>query len=292
MIIDPACGMKVGKEQPEQTAEYEGVRYYFCSTSCLEEFLSNPQKFIKLKPLIKLEDVWKTYQMGEVEVTALRGVSLHIAAGDFIAIMGPSGSGKSTLLHTLGCLDVPSTGKVFLDDHDIFQLKPNELALIRGKKIGFVFQQFNLLSGFNAVENVIMPLTFQGIPERNSRERAKDLLDSMGLGKRVFHQPTELSGGEQQRVAIARALANDPDIILADEPTGNLDSQTGKKIMDILINLHHEKGKTVIVVTHDPYIASYARKMFNLQDGELLKDHALSKKFLWANRPKGIKADD
>lgn len=287
MIIDPVCGMKVDKGEVEQTVEYEGARYYFCCSSCKEEFVGNPDKFIDLKPLIKLEDIWKTYQMGKVQVEALRGVSLHIAPGDFMAIMGPSGSGKSTLLNTIGCLDVPSSGKVFLEEQDISQLKQSGLAQIRGRKIGFVFQQFNLLPGLNALENVILPMTFQGVSEKKSRERAENLLNLVGLRKRIFHQPAELAGGEQQRVAIARALVNDPDVILADEPTGNLDSLTGKKIMDILINLHQEEGKTVIVVTHDPYIASYARKMFNLQDGKLLKDHALSQKFLWAEQPKG-----
>ena len=234
-----------------------------------------------VKSLIKLEDVWKIYKLGEVEVNALRGVNLEIAPGGFITIMGSSGSGKSTLLHMLGCLDIPSRGKVFFEGEDISELSQNQLAEIRGQKIGFVFQQFNLLTNLSSLENVMLPMTFQGAGEKERKERAKALLSSLGLGKRIFHRPLELSGGEQQRVSIARALANDPDIILADEPTGNLDSTTGKQILEILTDLHEKKKKTIIVITHDPKIASYSEGVVNIKDGEIVHNHFQAKKALW-----------
>jgi len=231
--------------------------------------------------VIKLENVWKIYYLGENEVDVLRGVSLEIAPGSFVALMGPSGSGKSTLLHIIGCLDTPSKGKVFLSGQDLSQLSEDQLAQIRGKKIGFVFQQFNLLPNLNALENVMLPMIFQGIPQEARKEKARDLLGSTGLKERVLHRPTELSGGEQQRIAISRALANDPEIIVADEPTGNLDSQTGKKIMEILIDLHKNHKKTIVVVTHDPNIAGYAEEVINLKDGEILSNHQTGKEYLW-----------
>ena len=198
--------------------------------------------------LIKVQDVWKIYKLGEVDLTVLKGVSLVINKGSFVAIMGPSGSGKSTLLHIIGALDVPSKGKVFLEEKEISRLPEDDLAQIRGQRIGFVFQQFNLLHNLTALENVMLPMVFQGVPEKKRMERAKKLLTDFGLEKRFFHTPGELSGGERQRIAIARALSNDPEIIVADEPTGNLDSTTGKKIMNILIDLHKNKKKTIIVL--------------------------------------------
>lgn len=233
------------------------------------------------EPLIKLENIWKIYQLGEMELNILKGVSLEIHPGAFLTIMGPSGSGKSTLLHIVGVLDIPTKGKVFLEGEDVSKLSKDELAGIRGQKIGFVFQQFNLLSNLTALENIMLPMIFQGIPEGKRRERAKRLLSFFELEKRFSHKPNELSGGEQQRVAIARALVNNPEIIVADEPTGNLDSTTGKKIMDILINLHKKEKKTVVVVTHDPNIASYSEQIINIKDGRIIHNHFQTGKVLW-----------
>lgn len=231
--------------------------------------------------MLKLENIWKIYQLGKVEVTVLRGISLEITSGCFMALMGPSGSGKSTLLHIIGCLDTPTKGKVFLGGQDISQLSEDDLARIRGKKIGFVFQQFNLLPNFNALENVMLPMIFQGIPQKAREEKARNLLAATGLKERILHKPSELSGGEQQRIAISRALANDPEIIVADEPTGNLDSQTGKKIMEVLIDLHKNRKKTIVVVTHDPNIAGYAEEVINLKDGQIASNHQAGKEYLW-----------
>jgi len=234
-------------------------------------------------PVIKLENVWKIYQFGRVELSVLKGVSLEISRGAFVVILGPSGSGKSTLLNMLGCLDLPTKGKVFLDGKDIAKMSEDELAQARGRKIGFIFQQFNLLHNLNALENVMLPMIFQGKSEQKRIERAKSLLTSLGLGERITHRPVELSGGEQQRIAIARALSNDPEIIVADEPTGNLDSTTGKKIMEILINLHKKEGKTIVVVTHDPTIADYSNQIVHIKDGQIVSNHFSQEKVLWSN---------
>ena len=226
-----------------------------------------------IQKVIKVENVTKKYKLGEVDLTVLADVSLEINSGSFVAIMGPSGSGKSTLLHLIGALDLPSTGRVLIDDQDISKMTEDELSKIRNKKIGFVFQQFNLLHNLTALENVTLPMVFAGVGESARKERAEKLLDSLGLKNRLDHKPTELSGGERQRIAIARALANDPDIIVADEPTGNLDSTTGKKIMDILVDLHRNQKKTIIVVTHDPNIANYTEETINIKDGHIIKDN-------------------
>ena len=236
---------------------------------------------MKAEPLIKLEDVWKIYQLGKVELTVLKGISLEIYPGAFVTIMGPSGSGKSTLMHLVGCLDVPTKGRVFLEKQDIMELSEDDLAEIRGQRIGFVFQQFNLLQSLNALENVMLPMIFQGTPENKRIGRAKELLASLDLGKRIFHRPSELSGGERQRVAIARALSNDPEIIVADEPTGNLDSTTGKMIMEVFIDLHKKEKKTIIVVTHDPHIAEYTEEVINIMDGQIVANHKVAGKVLW-----------
>ncbi|MCD6270283.1 ABC transporter ATP-binding protein [bacterium] len=217
--------------------------------------------------MIKLQDVWRTYQLGKIELTVLKNVSLEIEKGSFVSIMGPSGSGKSTLMHIIGCLDFPDRGKVFLNGNDILNLSQNNLADIRGKEIGFVFQQFNLLRNLNALENVMLPMAFQEIARREREKRAKKLLSSFGLGSRIYHKPAELSGGQQQIVAIARSLANNPELILADELTGNLDSKSGEMIMEILSNLHKTEGKTIVVVTHDRHIASYSQKIIHIRDG-------------------------
>jgi len=219
-------------------------------------------------PIIKLEEVWKIYQMGKVQVNALRGSSLEIMPEEFVAIMGPSGSGKSTLMNLVGCLDIPSKGRIFLEGQDISELPESELAQIRGRIIGFVFQTFNLIPSLTALENVMLPMTFQGIQRYEREERAAKLLEMMGLEKRIHHKPTELSGGQQQRVAIARSLANDPDVILADEPTGNLDSKTGNEVMDMLTKLNKD-GKTIVMVTHDHNLSKYADRIVNIMDGKI-----------------------
>jgi putative ABC transport system ATP-binding protein len=223
--------------------------------------------------MIELKNVQKVYPMGEVSVPALRGISLTIHPGEFVAIMGPSGSGKSTLMHLIGCLDLPSDGVVQLDGKDITQLDEDTLAQIRGKKIGFVFQTFNLIPTLTAQENVELPLFFQGVPREERHARAAELLRKVGLDGRLHHKPAQLSGGERQRVAIARALANDPEIILADEPTGNLDSESGEAILDLLAQLHRE-GKTIILVTHNPEAAAYAQRIVRIRDGRLVEEVA------------------
>jgi len=225
------------------------------------------------KTIIELKDVYKIYKMGKVDVPALQGVSLIIKQKDFLAIMGPSGSGKSTLMYLVGVLDIPTSGKIFLDGKDISKMPESTLAQIRGRKIGFVFQRFNLIPTLTALENVTLPMAFQRVSEAKRLARAKELLDLVGLKERMHHRPNELSGGEQQRVAIARALSNDPEVILADEPTGNLDSKTGDQIMKLLVDLHKKEKKTIIVVTHDADIARYADKKVVLKDGKVLKDH-------------------
>ena len=219
--------------------------------------------------MIRLENVIRTYQLGKTQVEALRGVDLQINQGEFVAIMGPSGSGKSTLMHLLGALDQPNGGIVFLNGQDIVQHSRNVLAELRGKKVGFVFQMFNLIPTLSALDNVEYPMMFQGVPRRERRTRAKRLLGLVGLEDRMRHKPSELSGGERQRVAIARALANDPEILLADEPTGNLDSKSGKQIMELLARLNEEHGMTLIVVTHDPAIAGYAQRTIHILDGQI-----------------------
>lgn len=219
--------------------------------------------------LIKLENVWKVYDMGHVKVNALQGLDLTVKQDEFIAIMGPSGSGKSTAMNMVGALDIPTKGKIILDGHDISKLHESDLAQIRGRKIGFIFQQFNLIQTLTALENVMLTMTFQDVPEEERKSKAEELLRMVGLGDRMNHKPTELSGGQQQRVAIARALANDPEIILADEPTGNLDSVSGENVMEILTNLHIEKKKTIILVTHETEVAEHSEKIYLLKDGRI-----------------------
>jgi putative ABC transport system ATP-binding protein len=222
------------------------------------------------KPVIELKDVWKIYQMGEVKVEALRGINIKVEKGEFVAIQGPSGSGKSTAMNMVGCLDVPSKGKIFLDGHDISRLEESQLAQIRGKKIGFIFQKFNLINTLSAQENVMLPLTFLDVPEARRKQISADLMKEVSLDDRMGHKPNELSGGQQQRVAIARALAVDPEILLADEPTGNLDSKSGATVMQFLQDLH-KKGKTIVMVTHDDNLAQFADRIEVLKDGRIVK---------------------
>jgi putative ABC transport system ATP-binding protein len=222
--------------------------------------------------IIRLENITRIYQIGEVEVQALRGITYSLDYSEFLAIMGPSGSGKSTLMNILGLLDRPTSGKYYLEGVDVSQLSKDEMAAIRNKKIGFVFQNFNLLPRTTALENVELPMLYANVSSKEARERAMEALAIVGLKGREHHRTNQLSGGQMQRVAIARALVNDPSIILADEPTGNLDSRTGAEIMDIFCRLNQERKITLIMVTHDPVIASYARRRLYLKDGLIIRE--------------------
>lgn len=226
--------------------------------------------------MIDLKNIYKIYKMGENEVYALNNVTLHIDEKEFVSIIGPSGSGKSTLMNMLGCLDVPTKGTYTLNGYDVGSKTDDELAMIRNEKIGFVFQDFNLLPKLSALENVELPLIYQGVSAKERKERAVKALESVGLGERVDHKPTELSGGQQQRVAIARALVTNPPIILGDEPTGNLDSKSGKEVMEIFKELH-KKGNTIILITHDADVAAQAEKIVRIQDGKLYEEQKGSK---------------
>ncbi len=227
--------------------------------------------------MIAVENVTKVYQMGGTEVRALDGVNLNIEKGEITAIMGPSGSGKSTLLAIIGCLDVPTSGAYGLDGVNVEAMSDDQLAGVRSQKIGFVFQQFNLLARTTALDNVMLPLIYSGVSGKERRKRAEGALDKVGLGDRMRHRPNELSGGQQQRVAIARALANNPAILLADEPTGALDSKTGAEIIKLFQDLHHNFGQTVIYVTHDPFIARHTNRVVRMADGQVVGDERIEK---------------
>ncbi len=222
--------------------------------------------------MIKLENITKTFPMGKTELTVLKGINLHIKQGELVAIMGPSGSGKSTILNLMGCLDKPTTGSYFLDNREVSKLNGGELAKVRGQKIGFIFQTFNLLPRMSALANVELGMRYVGGSDRN---KAIEALKKVGLEDRMSHKPTEMSGGEQQRVAIARALVKNPPLLLADEPTGNLDSKSGKTVIDILTSLHAEQGITLVMITHDPNIAHYCQRIVYIQDGQIIKEETL-----------------
>lgn len=224
------------------------------------------------KEIIKLENIWKIYKFKELEVPVLKGITISIKTGEHLSIMGPSGSGKTTMLNILGCLDKPTEGEYLMEERKISALSDNELSEIRSRKIGFVFQTFNLIPQLTVLENIGIPLFYQEVEEKIIREKALNLAELVGLGGRIKHRPTELSGGERQRVAIARALINQPILILADEPTGNLDSETGKEIIDLLIQLNKE-GRTLVVITHDPKVASYSERTVRLLDGKMVDEN-------------------
>src|ERR1700732_4137382 len=243
--------------------------------------VTTPQSFrqdlVDSGVVICTEDLWKTYEMGAEQVQALRGVNLEIRKGEYSAIMGPSGSGKSTLMNLIGCLDTPSSGKYWLAGRQVSELDDDELAYIRNKEIGFVFQTFNLLPRATALHNVELPLIYNGTPAEERLVKAKQALDRVDLGSRMHHKPNELSGGQRQRVAIARALVNDPSIVLAHEPTGNLDSKTGEEIMNLFANLHRQ-GNTIILVTHEMDIAQHAHRVIFIRDGKIASDEKVVKK--------------
>lgn len=226
---------------------------------------------MKQQMIIRLENVWKIYKMGEVEVPALRGITVDINKGDFVAIIGASGSGKSTMMNLVGCLDLPTRGKIFLKSKDITSLRESDLAALRGRTIGFIFQQYNLLQNMTAYENVLLPLELQDMGEGRASERAKEVLKLVGLTDKMHHLPSQLSGGQQQRVSIARSLVGDPEIVLADEPTGALDSVTGREVIETLYRLWKNEGKTVIMVTHDLHLAEYAHSHIELKDGRITR---------------------
>lgn len=233
----------------------------------MEHRKSYVKKERRKENIIELKDVWKIYKMDAVEVPALKGVNLDIKKGEFLVVLGPSGSGKSTLLNAVGCLDTPTRGTILLDGQDISKLDESHLAQIRGRKIGFVFQTFNLIPSLTALENVALPMTFQRVQREERTRKAREMLEKVGLGHRINFKPSQMSGGERQRVAIARALINNPEVILADEPTGNLDSKTGIEIMNILLKLNKE-GKTIIMITHEAHLAKFAERICFLRDGQ------------------------
>lgn len=251
-----------------------GETFYFCGEHCLKRFKKKPEKFLG-DPLIKLKEVCKVFKMDGAETKALRGLSLNIWEGDFVVIIGASGSGKSTSLNMMGLLDRPSSGVVFLNGRDTSKIEDIQRADLRSRMFGFVFQQYNLIPWLTAYENVALPLIFAGMKvERNNLEEG---FREMGLGKRMNHRPFELSGGEQQRVALLRALANDPEIILGDEPTGNLDSKTGNRLLEMLVELNKTKGKTLVIVTHDAHIAEMADQVIVIKDGKMIRNHQAHK---------------
>ncbi len=274
-IIDPVCGMELSKFTETQKTVYKEKNFHFCGKQCQSKFEKNPDKF-QGEPLIKLRDIWKIFKIGKVETKVLRGLNLHIWKGDFVVIIGSSGSGKSTALNIMSLLDRPTSGDIFLNGIDMSLLSDDERSKLRSETFGFVFQQYNLIPWLTAYENVTLPLIFSG--KKIKTEQLNTSFEEIGLKERVTHRPFELSGGEQQRTALLRSLANNPEIILGDEPTGNLDSITGDKILDILINLNKVKGKTLVIVTHDDDIAEKADQVIIFKDGKLEHNHQVQRK--------------
>lgn len=274
-IHDPVCGMNVSAFSDAAKISHMGEDILFCSQWCAARFQKDPEKFLG-EPLLHLSDVWKIFQMGEARTEVLRGLDIHIWKGDFVAVIGASGSGKSTVLNMLGLLDRPTSGRVLLRGADVARLSDEERAMLRSKTFGFVFQQYNLIPWLTAYENATLPLVFAG--SLANQERVAARFEEIGMSHRLMHRPLELSGGEQQRVALLRALANDPEIILGDEPTGNLDSETGERILNILIDLNKQHGKTLVIVTHDAGIAEKADQVIALKDGQVVRNHQKHKK--------------
>ena len=269
---DPVCGMNVTKLSGRVEMEQKDKKF-FCSESCQQRFVSSRDKF-KGEPLIAMRGVWKIFVTGSAKTEVLRGLDLNIWTGDFVAIIGASGSGKSTVLNMMGLLDRISKGKIFFQGQDVELWSEEERARRRSKEFGFVFQQYNLISWLTAYENVTLPLIFSG---KKVTADVKKSFAEAGLMQRMSHRPTEMSGGEQQRVALLRSLVNDPQVILGDEPTGNLDSKTGDRVLKMLIDLNKRRGKTLVVVTHDVNIAEQADQVIALKDGRLLRDHQAHK---------------
>lgn len=272
---DPVCGMDTGEFDDAVHISHEQNTYFFCGEWCAHRFKKNPSKFLG-EPIIKLRRVRKFFKLGGAEIKVLRDLDLNVWSGDFVAIIGASGSGKSTSLNMMGLLDQPTSGHIFLKGKNASHLGEDKRAEMRSKLFGFVFQQYNLIPWLNAYENVILPLVFARDGKRISNVDKR--FEEVGLKDRKFHRPMELSGGEQQRVALLRALANDPEIILGDEPTGNLDSETGNKILEMLIALNKLEGKTLVVVTHDADIAEKADQIIALKDGHPVRNHRAQKK--------------
>lgn len=277
---DPVCGINLAEVKPVVFA-HDGQQISVCSNDCRDEFKRHPDRYLHDRPVIELIDVKRSYHMGDVDVEVLRGLSLRIFKGTFNALIGASGSGKSTSMYLIGSLDRPTSGTVRIDGTDTSTLTDAQLAVLRGKKIGFVFQQFHLLPSLTAIENVSLPAIFQRVPREQARAKAKQLLEEVGLGHRINHRPTEMSGGEQQRVAVARALINDPELLLADEPTGNLDSKTSDKIIEFFVDLWKRRHITILIVTHDPHVASHAERVLTMKDGRLIPDHGTAETLVW-----------
>lgn len=287
-MYDVVCGMKLTK-RPKFKSTHKRKSYHFCSKNCKAEFSKTPKKYVEGTPVIELNDISKSFHLGGVKIPVLHDLSLRVWEGDFIALVGVSGSGKSTAMNIMGLLDTPTKGKVYIDGKETSKIEEDQLAHIRNEKIGFVFQQFNLLGALNCRENVSLPLFFKKETKFLQQNGKVDkLISTVGLKERATHKPLEMSGGEQQRAAIARALVDDPEVVLADEPTGNLDSKTGKMVMEVFEKLNKE-GRTIVVVTHDPSIAKGAKRILNLKDGKLISNHGLTKKVVWKNNHKSPK---
>lgn len=275
--IDPVCGMYLDDFRDLKTISHNGVDYQFCGEGCAKRFEHQPEKFLG-QPIIKIRNLRKNFDEGKSKTEVLRGVDLNIWPGDFVAIIGASGSGKSTLLNMIGLLDWPSSGKIFIKGRDAEHFNGEERALLRTKTFGFIFQQYNLIPWLSVYDNVALPMVFAGLDNISKTAEIKKLVAQVGLADRITHRPYELSGGEQQRVALLRALANNPEVIIGDEPTGNLDSKTGNEILKMLIELNRTQGKTLIIVTHDVNIAQQAEEVVVVKDGQMIRDQRIHQK--------------